>query len=124
MKPALSVMIVQARGSAAGTLAPHLITQGVRVTTVTGHEVAVLDIATHHYDCVVVDVGAGRAVVEAIRAIRATSAVPLLVISSNRDASARVAALDAGADDCVSCPVSERELSSRIGAAVRRARAP
>jgi two-component system KDP operon response regulator KdpE len=59
--------------------------------------------------------------VEVCRAIRATSAVPILVLSVRDNERAKVEALDAGADDYVTKPFSIQELLARVRAHLRRA---
>ncbi len=56
---------------------------------------------------------------EVIRRIRATSAVPIVVLSSREDERGKVAALDLGADDYVTKPFGMEELSARLRAALR-----
>jgi two-component system KDP operon response regulator KdpE len=59
--------------------------------------------------------------VEVCRAIRASSAVPVLVLSVRDNERAKVEALDAGADDYVTKPFSIQELLARVRAHLRRA---
>jgi DNA-binding response OmpR family regulator len=59
---------------------------------------------------------------ELVRRIRQESTVPIIMLADGRDEAARIAALDAGADDYVLRPVSLAELSARMRAQLRRAR--
>ncbi len=59
--------------------------------------------------------------VEVARRLRDSSTVPILVLSARNQESAKVAALDAGADDYLSKPFGVDELLARIRAALRRA---
>lgn len=59
--------------------------------------------------------------VEVCRAIRATAATPILVLSVRDHERAKVEALDAGADDYVTKPFSIQELLARVRAHMRRA---
>jgi DNA-binding response OmpR family regulator len=52
--------------------------------------------------------------------IRAKSAVPIVVLGSDRDMDTCVAALEAGADDYLVPPINRRELVARIRAIGRR----
>jgi two-component system KDP operon response regulator KdpE len=52
--------------------------------------------------------------------VRATSNVPIIVLSAVNDDERKVDALNSGADDYVVKPFSMRELQARIGAAIRR----
>lgn len=61
---------------------------------------------------------------ELCRRLRATSAVPIIVLSVKGDERAKVEALDAGADDFVTKPFGMDELLARIRASLRRAAAP
>jgi len=54
-----------------------------------------------------------------IGAIRAESAVPIVVLSSRGEEATKVQALDAGADDYVTKPFGAEELLARIRAALR-----
>ena len=56
---------------------------------------------------------------EVIRTIRASSPVPIVVLSSRDDERGKVAALDLGADDYVTKPFGVEELVARIRTALR-----
>jgi len=57
---------------------------------------------------------------ELCRRLRATSAVPIIVLSVRGEEKTKVEALDAGADDYVTKPFGMDELLARIRAALRR----
>ena len=57
---------------------------------------------------------------ELCRRLRATSDVPIIVLSVRGEDQTKVQALDAGADDYVTKPFGMDELSARIRAALRR----
>ena len=59
--------------------------------------------------------------VEVIRGLRGWSTVPIVVLSARDEEPAKVAALDAGADDYVTKPFGMDELLARLRAALRRA---
>lgn len=61
---------------------------------------------------------------EAIRQIRATSRVPIIVVTGRREETERVASLDLGADDYVMKPFSTPELMARVRAVLRRVTEP
>jgi DNA-binding response OmpR family regulator len=54
------------------------------------------------------------------RAMRATSIVPIIIVTAQTDTYDLVAGLEAGADDYVTKPVVPKELAARIRAALRR----
>lgn len=57
---------------------------------------------------------------EALRIIRETSAVPVIMLTVRDDEDDKVRGLELGADDYVTKPFSPRELNSRIKAVLRR----
>jgi two-component system, OmpR family, KDP operon response regulator KdpE len=59
--------------------------------------------------------------VEVVRGLRGWTRVPIIVLSARDGQSAKVEALDAGADDYVTKPFGMDELLARIRAALRRA---
>jgi two-component system KDP operon response regulator KdpE len=73
-------------------------------------------------DLVVLDLGLPTMDgLEIIERIRATSTVPIIVVTARGGEADRVRGLRVGADDYVTKPVSFPELVARIGAAFRRA---
>lgn len=57
---------------------------------------------------------------EALRLIRETSIVPVIMLTVRDDESDKIKGLELGADDYVTKPFSPRELASRIKAVLRR----
>ena len=57
--------------------------------------------------------------VDLCRLIRAASPVPIIVLASGAPQADRIAAIESGADDCITTPCSIRELIFRVGARVR-----
>jgi two-component system KDP operon response regulator KdpE len=87
----------------------------------TGEEAVELA-ATLRPDLLIVDLGLpGISGIEVIEAVRAWSAVPIIVLSVRDAERDKVAALDAGADDYVTKPFGIEELLARVRAATRRA---
>lgn len=60
---------------------------------------------------------------ELCRRVRATSQIPIIVLSVRGEEQTKVEALDAGADDYLTKPFSTKELLARVRAALRRASA-
>jgi DNA-binding response OmpR family regulator len=79
-------------------------------------------LATHRYDCVLLDRGlpglTGDALLAEMRA--AGNAVPVILITAFNALADRVEGLDLGADDYLVKPFELEEMSARIRAAVRR----
>ena len=71
-------------------------------------------------DLILLDLGMPQVEgVDVIRAVRAWSRVPILVLSGRTDSAEKVDALDAGADDYVTKPFAMDELLARIRARAR-----
>jgi len=80
----------------------------------------------HAVDVVILDVMlpgmSGLEVCRALRADRATSAVPIIMLTARGEEADRVVGLEIGADDYVAKPFSPNELVARIRALLRRSR--
>ena len=82
---------------------------------------AAIEARSHKPDLMIVDLGLpDRNGLEVIRAIRAWSPVPVIVLSARSNEADKIAALDEGADDFVTKPFAARELLARVRAALRR----
>jgi two-component system, OmpR family, KDP operon response regulator KdpE len=78
-------------------------------------------IARERPDVVVLDLGLpDMDGTDVIAGVRGWSSVPILVLSARGQEAAKVAALDAGADDYITKPFGMDELLARLRAAVRR----
>jgi len=79
---------------------------------------------SHPVDLVVLDVMlpglSGLEVCRALRAERATAAVPIIMLTARAEEADRVIGLELGADDYVSKPFSPNELVARVRALMRR----
>jgi len=76
--------------------------------------------ASTHPDLLLLDLGMPQVDgMDVIRAVRAWSNVPILVLSGRTDSAEKVEALDAGADDYVTKPFAMDELLARIRARAR-----
>ncbi len=77
--------------------------------------------ATHDPDVVILDLGLpGIGGIDVIEGHRGWTAVPIIILSARDAEAAKVAALDAGADDYVTKPFGMDELLARLRAAERR----
>jgi DNA-binding response OmpR family regulator len=81
---------------------------------------------SHPLDAIVLDLMLpgvdGFAVCRALRADRATAAVPVIMLTARAEESDRIRGLELGADDYVAKPFSPNELVARIRAVTRRSR--
>ncbi len=95
--------------------------RGYEVLTAPDGTAAVNAVIEHHPDLLLLDLGMpGLSGVEVIAAVRGWSTMPILVVSGRSDASDKVDALDAGADDYVTKPFVIDELLARVRALTRR----
>jgi len=103
------------------TLRINLRARDYEVETAGDGRSALQIMAEREPDVVLLDLGlpdvGGVAV---IRRIRATSSVPIVVLSARHESDDKVEALDAGADDFVTKPFGMEELLARLRAALRR----
>jgi two-component system KDP operon response regulator KdpE len=100
-------------------------------TTLTSHGYSAIEarsgdealdqIRKEHVDLILLDVNMpGLSGLEVCREIRATSDVPIIMLTVRNTERDKVQALDAGADDYVVKPFGSEELMARIRAALRR----
>ncbi|RWZ51016.1 response regulator transcription factor [Labedella phragmitis] len=95
--------------------------RGYDVVTAPDGTAAVNAVIEQHPDLLLLDLGMpGLSGVEVIEAVRGWSTMPILVVSGRTDASDKVDALDAGADDYVTKPFVIDELLARVRALGRR----
>ena len=90
------------------------------ITSGTG-EGAVMEVASHNPDIILLDLGLPDIDgVEVIRRVRSWSNVPIIVISARAEDNDKIDALDAGADDYLTKPFQSAVLIARIEAHLRR----
>jgi two-component system KDP operon response regulator KdpE len=114
------VLIVDDEPPIRRLLRTSLNAQGYRTLEASTAAEAFARIAADAPDVVILDLGLpDRDGLEVIRTVRATSAVPIVVLTSREAEHAKVAALDLGADDYVTKPFGMDELMARLRAALR-----
>jgi two-component system, OmpR family, KDP operon response regulator KdpE len=115
------ILVVDDEPNILTTLAHLLREHGYDIATATSGRAALNLIHATQPDLVILDLGLpdldGVAVCERVRA---SSPVPILVLSARGREADKVRALDAGADDYVTKPFGSEELLARIRAALRR----
>jgi two-component system KDP operon response regulator KdpE len=117
-----TVLVVDDEPQILRALTTNLRARGFDVDEAVSGEEALALAARGRPDIVILDLGLpGIDGIEVVHGLRGWSSVPILVLSAREDESAKVAALDAGADDYVTKPFGMDELLARVRAALRRA---
>jgi DNA-binding response OmpR family regulator len=116
-----TVLIVEDDEGIRLVLRTFLEEEGYRVLeAVTGEEALILA-QEEQANVVLVDLRLpGIHGLDVVRSLRATSHVPIIVVTAQTDSHDVVAGLEAGADDYVTKPFVAKELSARIRAQLRR----
>ena len=115
------VLIVEDERPLLRALAMNLVARGYAVTEAETGGRALTALADDKHDAIVLDLGLpDMSGVEVIRAVRAYTVTPIVVLSARSGSSDKVQALDLGADDYVTKPFSMDELLARLRATLRR----
>ena len=116
------ILVVDDEPQIARTLRINLTARGYDVLTAADGATALRAASDRKPDLVLLDLGLpdlhGTVVIERLRRWTTT---PIVVLSAHVDATDKVLALDAGADDYVTKPFGMDELLARLRAALRRA---
>lgn len=81
--------------------------------------------ATHRPDLIILDLGLpDMDGIEVTRLLREWTQIPIIIVTVQEQERAKIAALDAGADDYVTKPFGMGELLARMRASLRRAASP
>jgi two-component system KDP operon response regulator KdpE len=119
------VVVVDDEAAICRALRINLTARNYEVTTAADGATGLATIARERPDVVILDLGLpdmdGTTVIAGVRGWTST---PIIVLSAREQEAAKVAALDAGADDYVTKPFGMDELLARLRAAVRRGTAP
>jgi DNA-binding response OmpR family regulator len=119
-----TVLVVEDELKLRELLRAYLEREGLMVYS-TGSGIEAIEVGRRStVDLVVLDLGlpdvAGE---EVARELRASSAVPIIMLTAKSEERDRIAGLELGADDYVAKPFSPRELVLRVLAVLRRGRA-
>ena len=122
----MRVLLVEDEPQAASVLAKRLREQQYVVDLVADGEAAITHAAAVDYDALILDVMLPlRDGLDVCRHIRQRgSSVPILMVTARDAVDARIAGLDAGADDYLVKPFDFGELLARLRAVIRRGRQP
>jgi two-component system phosphate regulon response regulator OmpR len=103
-------------------LSRFLANEGYRVTTAKSADDARAKLLGLHFDMLILDVMMpGESGFDLARFIRASSAVPIIMLTARHETESKIEGLQIGADDYVAKPFETRELVLRIGNVLRRA---
>jgi two-component system, OmpR family, phosphate regulon response regulator OmpR len=104
-------------------LSRYLNGEGYRVTTAETAQEARAKLDGLSFDLLILDVMMpGESGFDLARAIRASSMVPIIMLTARSEAENRIQGLELGADDYVAKPFEPRELSLRIGNILKHTR--
>jgi len=119
------VLVVEDEESYSDALSYMLRKEGFEVAIATNGHDALAEFDRNGADIVLLDLMLpGIPGTEVCRQIRATSSVPVIMVSAKDDEVDKVVGLELGADDYVTKPYSPRELVARIRAVLRRGTEP
>lgn len=105
-------------------LSDYLKGDGFAVETYNDSKAAVTASLSGKHDIVVLDIMMpGMTGIQALAKIRASSNIPVLMLTARGDDTDRIAGLELGADDYVPKPCTPRELAARIRAILKRVQA-
>jgi two-component system response regulator RegX3 len=119
------VLVVEDEESYSEALSYMLRKEGFEVAIAADGDTALKEFDRNGADIVLLDLMLpGISGTEVCRQIRATSTVPVIMVSAKDDEVDKVVGLELGADDYVTKPYSPRELVARIRAVLRRGAEP
>jgi two-component system, OmpR family, response regulator CpxR len=119
--PATRVLVVDDDVELCELVGQYLRSQGFEVDATHDGTTGVEDALGGEYSLVILDVMLpGIRGFEALRQIRAKSAIPVIMLTAHGDDVDRIVGLEIGADDYLPKPFNPRELAARIHAVLRR----
>lgn len=122
LAPEAHLLVVEDDGEMRTLIAKFLRQNGYRVTGVRDGREMWETLAHAPVDLILLDLMLpGQSGLDLARALRAKSAVPIIMVTARGDETDRVVGLELGADDYIPKPFSRAELLARIRAVLRRA---
>jgi len=119
------VLVVDDDATVAEVVVGYLRRSGLEAEHVSDGAVALQEATANPPDLVVLDVMLpGMDGIEVCRRLRATSSIPIIMLTALGGEVDRVLGLEVGADDYVTKPFSPRELSLRVQSVLRRSGGP
>jgi len=120
-KEKLRILIVDDEKAIRSFLKTSLSSYGYSIFEAANGKEALMKEVETHPDAVILDLGLPDIDgTEVIKRIRKRSKTPIIILSVRDEASEKIAALDAGADDYLTKPFSTGELLARLRAVMRR----
>lgn len=122
------ILVVEDERDIAALVGYHLTKEGYRVRTASSGPEALEELLGSRPDLIVLDLMlpglSGFDLLGEVRSRPEIADTPVIVLTARRDEIDRIKGLELGADDYVTKPFSPQELILRIGAVLRRVRAP
>lgn len=120
MNNSATLIVIEDEAQIRRFLRTTLASEGYQVIEAETGRQGLLEAATRKPDLIILDLGLpDMDGVEVIKALRAWSSVPIIILSARSQESDKISALDAGADDYLVKPFSAGELLARIRVALR-----
>lgn len=117
----IQLLVVEDEASFSDALSFLLAKEGFEATVAETGKIALELFKKKNFDLVLLDLMIPEVSgVEVCRAIRATSTIPIIMLTAKDTEVDKVVGLEIGADDYVTKPYSSRELVARIKAVLRR----
>ena len=115
------ILVVEDARDIRDPLAAYLTKNGLRVTKAADAAEARQVLSAHAIDLVLLDIMMpGEDGLSLAGYVRATSGIPVILLTAKAEETDRIVGLELGADDYVTKPFSPRELLARIKAVLRR----
>jgi len=115
------ILVVDDEPSVRESVGYALEQEGFDVTLATDGEDAESKISDERFDLLILDIMMpGKSGLDVCREVRASSAVPIILLTAKDAEVDKVVGLEVGADDYVTKPFSVRELLGRVRAQLRR----
>lgn len=119
--PIKYLLVVEDRFNVRMMMSEYLTQQQFDVTTASNGLEALEHCQQRQFDCILLDLMMPTMNgIDFLRELRKSTNVPVIVISAKLEESDKITALEHGADEYITKPVSMRELTARINALLRR----
>jgi two-component system, OmpR family, response regulator len=115
------LLLLEDDADISGMVSRFMMEQGYRISVAEDPKSFERLLAEHHIDLVLLDLMLpGESGLSICRRLRATSTVPVIMVTALGAETDRVVGLEVGADDYLTKPFSTRELLARVRAVLRR----